>query len=149
MLFAWCRLLVSRAPVTIPMVIALSHTFKCSSFFLIHFAQLKYMYVHIMPCTLLLLNNYNYIGLIRILLPLHNHIHTPTDLYPPRPLWVGASLNARSISMAKNIHKSQGDTLNEVVIDMTGKYVFPHAHYVALSRAKTLNGLHISDLNAN
>jgi len=50
-------------------------------------------------------------------------------------------------STAKTVHKSQRDTVSEVVIDMSGNRVFPHAHYVAISRAKTLKGLHILELN--
>ena len=51
------------------------------------------------------------------------------------------------LSMAKTVHKSQGDTLSQVVIDMSGKRVFSHAHYVAISRSRTLEGLHILNLN--
>lgn len=50
---------------------------------------------------------------------------------------------------AKTIHKSQGDTLNEVVVDMGTKHKrkIPHIHYVALSRVRSLAGLHILNLN--
>ena len=50
---------------------------------------------------------------------------------------------------AKTIHKSQGDTMNDVVVslDTTCKAKIPHIHYVALSRVRSLNGLHILDLN--
>ncbi|XP_071810917.1 uncharacterized protein [Apostichopus japonicus] len=47
---------------------------------------------------------------------------------------------------AKTIHKAQGDTLAEVAVHM-GSRVMPHAHYVALSRATTMNGLHILELS--
>jgi hypothetical protein len=51
------------------------------------------------------------------------------------------------ISAAKTIHKSQGDTLNEVVVDMTATRCFPHSHYVAFSRVTSLSGLYITELN--
>ena len=52
-------------------------------------------------------------------------------------------------SAAKTVHKSQGDTLNEVVVSLNSrcKAKIPHIHYVALSRVTSLNGLHIKDLN--
>jgi len=42
---------------------------------------------------------------------------------------------------AKTIHRCQGDTLDQVVVDLTSKRKEPHSHYVALSRVKTLDGL--------
>ena len=48
---------------------------------------------------------------------------------------------------AKTIHKSQGCTLDEVVVDLTMRNKTPHMHYVALSRVTSLNGLHILNLN--
>ena len=50
------------------------------------------------------------------------------------------------LSAAKTIHKAQGTTLTEVVINMTG-YTQKHMHYVALSRATQLSALYITDLN--
>ena len=51
-------------------------------------------------------------------------------------------------SAAKTIHRSQGDTLNEVVVDFTGqKRAVHHNHYVAFSRVKTLQGLHLRNFN--
>ena len=50
-------------------------------------------------------------------------------------------------SAAKNIHKSQGDTMDTVVVNMGSKRPFPHSHYVALSRVTKLEGLHVLDLN--
>ncbi|CAC5366845.1 unnamed protein product [Mytilus coruscus] len=49
----------------------------------------------------------------------------------------------------KTIHKSQGDTLQEVVVSLKSKRKgkIPHIHYVALSRVKSLTGLQILDLN--
>ena len=50
---------------------------------------------------------------------------------------------------AKTIHKSQGCTLDEVVVKLTSKNPNKHIHYVALSRVTSLNGLHILDLNSS
>ena len=47
---------------------------------------------------------------------------------------------------AKTIHKSQGDTVNEIAVHM-GTTKIAHAHYVALSRVTTRKGLHIIHLN--
>ncbi|XP_071176458.1 uncharacterized protein [Mytilus edulis] len=49
----------------------------------------------------------------------------------------------------KTIHKSQGDTLQEVVVSLKSKRKgkIPHIHYVALSRVTSLTGLQILDLN--
>ena len=49
----------------------------------------------------------------------------------------------------KTIHKSQGDTLHEVVVSLKSKRKgkIPHIHYVALSRVTSLSGLQILDLN--
>ena len=49
------------------------------------------------------------------------------------------------LSWGVTIHKCQGLTLNEIVVDMTpskGKY-YPGQAYIAFSRVKTLEGLHI------
>jgi ATP-dependent DNA helicase PIF1 len=43
---------------------------------------------------------------------------------------------------AKTIHKTQGDTVNEIVVDMGDRALY-HAHYVAFSRVRNLTGLHI------
>ena len=51
-------------------------------------------------------------------------------------------------SSAKTIHRSQGDTLEEVVVDFTTKRKEPHSHYVGLSRVKTLDKLYILNLNS-
>lgn len=50
---------------------------------------------------------------------------------------------------AKTIHKSQGDTLDEVVVGLNSKCKakIPHIHYVALSRVRSLSGLHILDFD--
>ena len=49
---------------------------------------------------------------------------------------------------AKTVHRCQGDTLQEVVVDMSGSRSQCHIHYVALSRVTCLNGLYILNLNA-
>lgn len=50
-------------------------------------------------------------------------------------------------SAGKTIHRSQGDTETEVVVDLASKRAIPHVHYVALSRVTTIEGLHIKNLN--
>ena len=52
-------------------------------------------------------------------------------------------------SAGKTIHKSQGDTVDSVVVNLgsKSKATVPHIHYVALSRVRSLTGLHIVDLN--
>ena len=47
---------------------------------------------------------------------------------------------------AKTIHRCQGDTLNELVVDLPST-TREHMHYVALSRARNISGLHILNLN--
>ena len=44
---------------------------------------------------------------------------------------------------ATTIHKVQGLTLDEIVVDMKGGRFNPEQAYVALSRVKELHGLHI------
>jgi len=53
------------------------------------------------------------------------------------------------LSAAKTIHRSQGDTLDQVVVDFTSSRTEPHSHYVGLSRVRTLQGLYILNLCAN
>jgi hypothetical protein len=50
---------------------------------------------------------------------------------------------------AKTIHKSQGDTLDQVVVSLKSKCKakIPHIHYVALSRVRSRSGLQILDFN--
>ena len=50
-------------------------------------------------------------------------------------------------SAGKTIHRSQGDTETQIVVDLDFKRATPHIHYVALSRVTTIEGLHIRDLN--
>ncbi len=51
-------------------------------------------------------------------------------------------------SAAKTIHRCQGDTLNEAVLDLPSSKREP-MHYVALSRLRGISGLHILNLNEN
>ena len=52
---------------------------------------------------------------------------------------------------AKSIHRAQGSTTDEVVVDLSvsekQRGPIHHMHYVALSRVKTIDGLYITDLN--
>ena len=47
---------------------------------------------------------------------------------------------------AKTIHRSQGDTMDDAVIDLTSTRKIDHIHYVAISRLRTLQGLHLLNL---
>jgi len=49
-------------------------------------------------------------------------------------------------SSAKTIHRCQGDTLTEVVVDFKTSRRDAHTHYVGLSRVKSLDGLHVLNL---
>ena len=51
-------------------------------------------------------------------------------------------------SAAKTIHRCQGDTLNEAVVDLPSAKR-EHIHYVALSRLRSISGLHILNMNEN
>jgi len=52
------------------------------------------------------------------------------------------------VAYASTIHKCQGQTLDNVVISMHGRFG-PGQAYVALSRCRSLQGLHILDFNAS
>ena len=47
---------------------------------------------------------------------------------------------------AKTVHRSQGDTQSQIVVNLNTKKAIPHIYYVALSRVTTIEGLHITDL---
>ena len=47
---------------------------------------------------------------------------------------------------AKTVHRSQGDTQSQIVVNLNTKRAIPHIHCVALSRVTTIEGLHITDL---
>ncbi|CAB4014740.1 Hypothetical predicted protein [Paramuricea clavata] len=46
---------------------------------------------------------------------------------------------------AKTVHRSQGDTQTQIVVNLNSNRDFPHIHYVALSRVTTIEGLYITD----
>lgn len=47
---------------------------------------------------------------------------------------------------AKTIHRSQGDTETNIVVNFNTRRAIPHIHYVGLSRVTTIEGLYIADL---
>ena len=47
---------------------------------------------------------------------------------------------------AKTVHRSQGDTEENIVVNFATKRSIPHIHYVGLSRVTTINGLYVTDL---
>lgn len=49
-------------------------------------------------------------------------------------------------SAAKSVWKAQGSTMDEIVVDLTGKKI-PHIHYTALSKVRSLKGLYILNFN--
>ncbi len=50
------------------------------------------------------------------------------------------------LASAKTVHRSQGDTQTQIVVNLNTNRTIPHIHYVALSRVTTIEGLHITDL---
>ena len=53
-----------------------------------------------------------------------------------------------TLAWATTIHKVQGLTLDEIVVNMKGKIFSPGQVYAALSRVKALNDLHIVNFDA-
>ena len=53
-----------------------------------------------------------------------------------------------TLAWATTIHKVQGLTLDEIVVDMRGGRFSPGQAHVAFSRLKSLQGLHILNFNA-
>ena len=49
----------------------------------------------------------------------------------------------------KTVHRSQGDTESQIVVNLNTKRFIPHIHYVALSRVTTIDGLYVTDLCEN
>ena len=49
----------------------------------------------------------------------------------------------------RSVHRAQGSTLEKVVFDLTQNITrkVPHLHFVALSRVKSMNNLHILNFN--
>ena len=47
---------------------------------------------------------------------------------------------------AKTVHRSQGDTQSQIVVNLNTRRAIPHIHYVALSRVTAIEGLYITDL---
>ena len=52
------------------------------------------------------------------------------------------------LAASKTIHRSQGDTETNIVINYNTRRAIPHIHYVGLSRVTctTIEGLYITDL---
>lgn len=46
---------------------------------------------------------------------------------------------------AKTIHRSQGSTETQIVVNFKTNRAIPHLHYVGLSRVTNIEGLHIAD----
>ena len=53
------------------------------------------------------------------------------------------------LAAAKTVHRSQGDTQSQIVVNLKAKRPIPHMHYVVLSRVTTIEGLYVTDLCEN
>ena len=53
-----------------------------------------------------------------------------------------------TLAWATAIHKVQGLTLDEIVVDMKGGRFSPGQAYVAFSRVRTMDGLQMFNINA-
>ena len=49
----------------------------------------------------------------------------------------------------KTVHRSQGDTQSQIVVNLDTKRAIAHIHYVALSRVTTIEELYVADLCEN
>ena len=47
---------------------------------------------------------------------------------------------------AKTVHRSQGGTQSQIVVNLNTRRAIPHIHYVALSRVTAIEGLYVTDL---
>ena len=47
---------------------------------------------------------------------------------------------------ALTVHRSQGDTQSQIVINLNTRRAISHIHHVALSRVTAIEGLYITDL---
>ena len=47
---------------------------------------------------------------------------------------------------AKTVHRSQGNTQSQIVVNLNTRKAIPHIHYIALSLVTTIEGLYITDL---
>jgi hypothetical protein len=89
------------------------------------------------------------------------HLYVKHSWTPIKPVTaqfaVGRSKAARIVrkqfplrlAAAKTVHKSQGSTVSEIVVNLDTRRAFPHIHYVALSRVTSIDGLYITDLCEN
>ena len=50
---------------------------------------------------------------------------------------------------AKTVHRSQGDTQSQIVVNLDTKRAIPYIHYVALSRVTSIDGLYVTVLCEN
>ena len=53
------------------------------------------------------------------------------------------------LASAKTVHRSQGDTQSQIVVNLNTNRTLPRIHYVALSCVTTIEGLYITDICEN